>query len=574
MAEDGSDQDGELSERDLVVFQAADSDIKTPTRRLITQIASAYPRESDLDGLQAIDDPTAPDPLGFDRAVIEWVEYSLYYTMRQPETEALNRLQDCWEKLDEQDRRLWTVEVLKRARNGSNRSIARRMNKYPQLAEELGWSDGGPHHSTLSRNIEIPDDVSPLLDEAAQGARFIGLQRGGPVPDAVANELDPNEANIKQVPFEEKMAVSQEILGTILPEIFEHVSFDRDPKAPNYRVPTSSIYALFAHLALERSYAETGTRTLRWMDLQPAVPEPGTLYKYIRNYSVTQIDEKFAGATETVLDAVSVPDELHLAYDITNVRWYGDDTTLWTSGTLPKDNTSQAWQFAVLTSLHPDARYVLGALPLRTKKHLSGYLRRFLRRVVGRYDLSIGRIYMDSQMQQKRVVTACRSVGADYLIHAEDDGDFEDLLDEADPGEPEEEPNIDFSDFAEPRKPNGFAYPISPEQVGGRNQDRDHTAFMTDMDVEERDLRGLAHQFRYRWGIETAIRQLKNRLHGLTQADDERIRAWYFSTACLYYNLLTYTDNKLADTLGPESGVITGEELLHVLRDTDWTARL
>jgi len=60
--------------------------------------------------------------------------------------------------------------------------------------------------------------------------------------------------------------------------------------------------------------------------------------------------------------------------------------------------------------------------------------------------------------------------------------------------------NVSFGDFSMATKPNAFAWPIPKEKIGAKNRDHPHEAFLTDMDVKERDLEKLGREFRDRWG--------------------------------------------------------------------------
>ena len=84
------------------------------------------------------------------------------------------------------------------------------------------------------------------------------------------------------------------------------------------------------------------------------------------------------------------------------------------------------------------------------------------------------------------------------------------------------------------------------------------------MDVSTRNIRGLTYQFRFRWNIETSIRELKNRFYARIQASDREVRAWFFCTAALFYN--TYV-NATPAVLLHDDVRITRAEVLHILRD-------
>lgn len=522
--------------------------------------------------LPALEDIPGPD---FDAVAYDYLRQTTNDESMRGASPAIDLVLDQRRDLDDKEWRRWALVLIARARDSSVRATVRRLEDHPDLADRMGFDDGVPHHSTISRSVDL-DDTEEVLQPFLKRMRHAALRMGATIPDSLAEEYGLINWVDADVTMDEKMDTAESLLASLLTGVLPHIGFDRDPDAPNYNYPPESFYALLAHLALEQSFAETGARTLQWMGAQSTVPEAKTLFRYIREYTVEEIDEKFAAATATLLDNADLPSPLHLAYDVTNVRWYGDSSVHWANGTLPKDNTSYAWQFAVLSAVHPDHMYILGALPLRSESNLDAILRLFLRRAIDRFDVSVGRVYMDSQLARAGVIETIRSVNADYLIQAPDDGKVSNLLDAAPAGEPEPKPNIPFSDFSGPDRPNAFAYPIPPAEVGGTNQKRDHTAFLTDLDVEERDLQGLAYQFRSRWRIETSIRELKNRFHARTRSDDGEIRAWFFLTAALFYNLHSRINGMLPAWLGVPPGEVhlTGEEFLHILREGEFVGGL
>lgn len=357
-----------------------------------------------------------------------------------------------------------------------------------------------------------------------------------------------------------------------------HLSFGRDPDASAFKLPPAAFLTLFAHLALENSYLNTGTRTLEWMDLPAPVPSPGTVSQYADELSVEDVDEMFGNATAALLkqekeQSISDPADsvldppVHLAYDTTKIEWYGNRSAPWTSGVLPRDNSASAWVFAVLAIVDRNTSYVLGALPLRNQTEIGEYLRRFLRRATGTYDLDIGRVYLDSELYTETALTALRESGVDFLIQAKDIGAISDLLDAAPPGESAYRKGISFGDMPVSKKPNAFAWPVPDEATGAGNRDRPHEAFLTDMDVEARSLEGLGREFDARWGVETAIREIKGRYHAKCKSNKPHLRAFYFMMATILYNLSQYADNRLSERLYTDEVEWSGEELLHATRE-------
>lgn len=87
------------------------------------------------------------------------------------------------------------------------------------------------------------------------------------------------------------------------------------------------------------------------------------------------------------------------------------------------------------------------------------------------------------------------------------------------------------------------------------------------MDVEEHDLEGLGRVFRDRWGVETSIREIKNRFHARCRASEPNARAFYFMMATVLYNLSQYVDNRLEERLYTDDIEWSGQELLHAVRE-------
>ncbi|OYR43337.1 hypothetical protein DJ82_00030 [Halorubrum sp. Ib24] len=196
-------------------------------------------------------------------------------------------------------------------------------------------------------------------------------------------------------------------------------------------------------------------------------------------------------------------------------------------------------------------------------------------------DPEFGRIYMDSQLFEADIVTACREHGLNWMIQAPDKEMYTELAENASSGEPKKE-DITFTNFdASHRTFNAIIWPVPDEEVGqkettpatdltryhdqtesindsssdetdpdsspqsrldrhgkmppvaetpdaGSGESDTHTIWITDMDVGERDLEGLGYQYRHRWRIETAIRQLKHTFQGQCRSSDRLRRAVYY----------------------------------------------
>ena len=258
---------------------------------------------------------------------------------------------------------------------------------------------------------------------------------------------------------------------------------------------------------------------------------------------------------------------LTLAFDITKVPWYGDENNLWTTGNVQKDNTSEFWHIGVLSICSSEYNYILGATPVQKKSNKSATLRRMLKWFRQLTDYDVDRCYLDSEFFERAAFEACRDFNVDAMIQAKPVGDVGDLLDGVDQGGYDSASNVDFSSLT-PR-PNAFVAPVNPEETGAEKQDS-HTAWITDLDVTERDLRGLAYQYRYRWRIETAINQLKNTFLGRCKSSQRQVRTLYFGAAQLFFNFWVALRSDLPHQMGDMADIrVTGQELLHAIREAD-----
>lgn len=528
--------------------------------------------------------PRKGDSLSFDLCALQFVNKTCLQGDRVPTLDADVDLRLLLRDLDKAEYPFWRAAVITEARDGSARGLANRLSDSSiyWLPEQLGFDPNDPPtHSTLSRHWHYDKPMETAIKELGLRARYAALWAGAEFPDHLQREGWGVENVLNSPPaLDEKLVAIKHLVEEGVAVMSPHLSFGRNPDTPAFKLPPAAFIAFFAHLALENSYATAGQRTMEWVDPPAPVPAADTVHKYIRDLTVENVDEMFGYATAALLrqeaevsrgdpsqEALEPP--LHLAYDTTKVEWYGDQSEEWTSGVLPRDNTASAWVFAVLSIVGRDMSYVLGSLPLRDQSEIGEYLQRFLRRAIGVYDLDIGRVYLDSELYTEKAVKALRGADVDFLIQAKNKGDISDLLDGAPKGETDFERNVSFGDFSLATQPNAFAWPIPEEEIGGQDRDFPHESFLTDMDVEERDLEGLGRVFRDRWGVETSIREIKHRFHAKCKASNPNARAFYFMMATVLYNLSQYVDNRLEERLYVDDVEWTGEELLHAVREVN-----
>nr|WP_192960668.1 transposase [Halorubrum litoreum]AKB09799.1 transposase IS4 family protein [Halorubrum litoreum] len=486
-----------------------------------------------------------------------------------------------WDGLDDDSQSWYCAGLLRELFDDGYRELEERLDSQPRVAAAVGLSSKDPpHYSTLSRQIGKLDENT--LEQAARWANNAALHQflpRGNSPDALSEAPSKPRSYYEivdeewSVGMDEKMRQATRIVGEYLALTTPHLRSDRDRTAPNFKHPIESFIRLLAHIALEDWHLESGADILRWQsDDDVDVPTASTVRKYARKQEVEELEEKFLKASCALLEREELlpPGPVHLAYDVTKVRWYGAEHE-WTSGGRKEANTTDFWHYAVLSATGPDRNYVLGATPMKKRTEIAQALRRLLRRVHTHADFDIGRIYFDSEMYREDIVTTCREIGANFLIQAKDTGDPGRLLEEARGGEPAKSSNIEFAGLTSPNKRvNGFAYPIHPGEVGSDNREESHTAWITDHDVDARDLRGLAYQYRNRWQVETAIRQLKHDFQGRCASDNRGVRTMYLGAAQLFFNYWVALNHELPYHLGqPATFRLNGQETLHAVRGAD-----
>lgn len=486
-----------------------------------------------------------------------------------------------WDGLDDDSQSWYCVGLLRELFDDGYRDLEERLENQPRVATAVGLSSKNPpHYSTLSRQIGKLDEH--VLEQAArwasnaalhqllpQGNPLDGLSEAPSKPRSYYEIIDEEWS----VGMDEKMRQATRIVGEYLALTTPHVRSGRDRKAPNFKYPIESFIRLLAHIALECWHLESGADILRWQsDDDVDVPTASTVRNYARKQEVEKLEEKFLKASCALLEREELlpPRPVHLAYDVTKVRWYGAEHE-WTSGGQKDANTTDFWHYAVLSATGPDRNYVLGATPIKKPTEIAQALRRLLRRVHTHADFDIGRIYFDSEMYREDIVTTCREIGANFLIQAKDTGKPGRLVEEAREGEPAKCSNMEFAGLTSPNKRvNAFAYPIHPGEVGSSKREKSHTAWITDHDVDTCNLRALAYQYRNRWQVETAIRQLKHDFQGRCGSNNRGVRTMYFGAAQLFFNFWVALNHELPYHLGdPATFQLTGQEVLHAIRDAD-----
>lgn len=491
-----------------------------------------------------------------------------------------------WPPADD-DRRWYCTAVLRELLpedEADYRSLATKLANTPRLARETGFEPGEiPHYSTLSRHVQalpIDDDTIQAAAARADRASRYTIKYDHPLRSLGPDPPEPDPKHLEwtaetPVAMSQKMRQATLRAADYLALTMPPLGFNRDRFAPNYEYPTESFYQLLAHIALEDCYAANGAEVLEWLsDVNVKVPPPSTLRHYAREYEVEDWEDKFIRGTCRLLEREQLPpaEPVHLAYDVTNVPWYGQDHE-WTSGGQKSANTTNYWKHAVLSVASRDRNYIFAVTPIKNEGEVADAFKRQIRRVNKYADFELGHVYCDRGLYQEDIVTKCREHGLDFLIQARDTGAPGDLMARLDEGEADGENGVRFSGFTGRDRVNTFAYPIHTGEIGSDEREEDHTAWITDYDVEDvpdERLRKYAYQFRDRWQIETAIRQLKHDFQGRCGSSKREVRMFYSGAAQMFFNYWVALNHELTYHFGGrENWQLTATETLHAIREAN-----
>jgi len=264
-----------------------------------------------------------------------------------------------------------------------------------------------------------------------------------------------NFAPKRELATEEKMEMATQLVAEYMTLVKELLTFGRDRDAPNFQHPVEEFYRLLAHLALEDCYLENDARILDWKRGDEAgVPSPERIRYYANEHEVEDLEEKFLKAACELVKRDRFGEygvePVHLAFDITDVPWYGAEDHHWTSSGKKRVNTTNYWKYAVLSIANtrrgtPQRNYILGITPIKDGTEDTDALRRLLRRAANHSGLEFGRVYCDSGFYQGDAVKACRDVGANYIIQAHNKGAPGELIEETPPGEHDKDTDINFA---------------------------------------------------------------------------------------------------------------------------------
>ena len=435
------------------------------------------------------------------------------------------------------------------------------VNDDDDLQQLLGFSSLPSKPTFYKAKNERFEMSESDLSELAERCAFTAKRAGYEIPEDVEQWLLFRRGEIDkesgETPIEKKISSIREYLAEeIIPEILSDIDLRR---AHNTSHDTEVFFGFLANLARNSWSGSSGSiHTAYQLDVE--VPRVNTLNGHITKYEIPDPDqfqsqahndikllEIFRNSNDKIFKSVLRKNEVEtnsVAIDTTNWRWYSEEAP-WNLGVKPRQNTATAWQFICLSLVETERRFVIGTLPVNSKKNYPDLSRSLIERVQEYADPQY--VYFDSEFYNSNIIETCRELGINYLIRAKSYDKIQKLEEKVKKSNNDAKIKRDV-DFAGLKvSPDLVAVQLDEERVG-YSEETQTTSYITDITGFNPDPMDLHYRFDDRWSIESAFNQIKNRFLPQTESPQTEVRVFYFLTAVLFYNLYQLSKLDLAES--------------------------
>ncbi|MDK2947122.1 MAG: hypothetical protein PWQ63_282 [Methanolobus sp.] len=290
--------------------------------------------------------------------------------------------------------------------------------------------------------------------------------------------------------------------------------------------------------ALTNNFIENASESLI-LDGYLNVPNGDTVRYHIKKNEIDEILKRFTFVFDSIFREAKkqglLNGEVDLAIDWTSVKFYGKRDTKMVVGTKAERGTTKAYQFATVTIVEKNKRFVLRALPLesRDSEHLKAVVENLLN--YAKTKVKINRVFFDRGFYSVAVISTLKKMDIQFLMPAKKSKNITKMA---------EKVKLPATRLYRLKSKNKgtlvkLIFVESDKRSKNNSQANDEKeigVFATNMSLGPDEIKELYSLYSKRWGIETSYRMC-NTFRTKTAATDYSIRLFLFLFSIVLYNL-------------------------------------
>jgi putative transposase len=290
--------------------------------------------------------------------------------------------------------------------------------------------------------------------------------------------------------------------------------------------------------ALTNNFIENASESLIF-DGYSNVPNGDTVRYHIKKNDIDEILKRFTFVFDSIFREAKkqglLNSKVDLAIDWTSIKFYGKRDTKMVVGTKAERGTTKAYQFATVTIVEKNKRFVLRALPLesRDSEHLKAIVENLL--YYAKSKVQINRVFFDRGFYSVAIISTLKKMDIHFLMPAKKSKNIKKLA---------EKVKLPATRLYRLKSKNKgtlvkLIFVESDKRSKNNNQANDEKeigVFATNMSLSSDEIKELYLLYSKRWGIETSYRMC-NTFRTKTAATDYSIRLFLFLFSIVLYNL-------------------------------------
>lgn len=309
----------------------------------------------------------------------------------------------------------------------------------------------------------------------------------------------------------------------------------------NGRYTSDDFDRLLGRIATRRQFANSGATAAAVAadptalgSVGPRSPLAKAFLYHLGHLTEDEIDRQFRGVLTATMRRARRARRFHhpvdVAIDIHDWPFYGHRETDHVLVVNRTRGTNRGYRFATLCVVESGTRFMLGWVPLTQNAYPAkrDAVRSLL--LQAQRFVQIRRVYLDRGFYQVPVVETLIEFGVKFVMRAIQYKPIAALVADADT-------DVIVTDYVMKRKrPPYSQIQVRLLVVPHLTNDDEWTCFITNRSVTEATAQAVAEDYRRRWGIETAYRQIRELLPR-TSSRTFAVRLFYFLFALSVYNL-------------------------------------